>query len=699
MRSGSTWERPVDPPGIWSIAATALPLGVIKPRGWLRRQLEIQASGLSGHLDEFWPDVKESGWIGGAAEGWERAPYWLDGLVPLAFLLEDERLIEKVERWIGYILDHQAEDGWLGPQSQEQNGFHSNRDPWPIFVILKVLTQYAEARDQDVPGTRVYKAILRALRAIDTHLDHRPLYDWNQLRWGDLLITILWCRARVYDTVLGTLAERIHNQGYDWESHFQRFPFRYRSTSWAFDTHVVNNAMGIKTPGLWEVFTTGTVSADAVLEPIAVLDEFHGQANGMFSGDECLAGKVPSQGTELCAVVEYLFSLEQLLPYQADVRISDRLELIAYNALPATFSPDMWAHQYDQQVNQVRCAVTEDPVYTTNGPESNIYGLEPNFGCCTANMHQGFPKFAASLWVRTQDQSLRATTYAPCEVTVPTPKASGASQREIAHRFLENRRRNADRQPREGETTIRVETDYPLREDVRIVVEFSPSTEPAIPTLAIDLPIPTWAEGATVAIDGSSPSPADAGQIRRVELPTEGRHEINLHLPMEVRVERRYNEAVSIYRGPLLFALRPEERWTHLRGEQPHADWEVTPASPWAKAIGRQQAKSWGLVAKESGEVTRALTDMLSSGPTPGHTPGGQRDAGASPTPEFTVHEPPVAIPVWVKRCEGWALDRGAAAPPPNSPLDGEGPEEAAVLVPYGATGLRVAEIPWYSKG
>lgn len=72
---------------------TPLPLGSIHPRRWLFAQLQTQAQGLSGHLDEFWPDVADSGWIGDHAESWERAPYWLDGLVPLAFLLKDERLI------------------------------------------------------------------------------------------------------------------------------------------------------------------------------------------------------------------------------------------------------------------------------------------------------------------------------------------------------------------------------------------------------------------------------------------------------------------------------------------------------------------------------------------------------------------------------------------------------------------------------
>src|SRR5271167_4047763 len=70
-----------------------LPLGRIRPRGWLKSQLQIQANGLSGHLDETWPDVGvNSGWLGGSGESGERGPYFLDGLIPLAYLLDDDRL-------------------------------------------------------------------------------------------------------------------------------------------------------------------------------------------------------------------------------------------------------------------------------------------------------------------------------------------------------------------------------------------------------------------------------------------------------------------------------------------------------------------------------------------------------------------------------------------------------------------------------
>ena len=62
----------------------------LSPQGWLKNQLELQANGLHGNLDKIWPDVKESKWIGGDKEGWERMPYFLDGFIPLAYLLKNQ---------------------------------------------------------------------------------------------------------------------------------------------------------------------------------------------------------------------------------------------------------------------------------------------------------------------------------------------------------------------------------------------------------------------------------------------------------------------------------------------------------------------------------------------------------------------------------------------------------------------------------
>ena len=64
--------------------------GNLSPQGWLLKQLQLQASGLNGNLDKIWPDVKDSKWLGGDCEGWERLPYFLDGFIPMAYLLRDE---------------------------------------------------------------------------------------------------------------------------------------------------------------------------------------------------------------------------------------------------------------------------------------------------------------------------------------------------------------------------------------------------------------------------------------------------------------------------------------------------------------------------------------------------------------------------------------------------------------------------------
>ena len=79
-----------------------LPLGQVQPRGWLRLQLERMRDGLTGNLDERYPSVvgSRNGWLGGDGDGWERGPYWLDGLVPLAYILQDEKLIQKARPWI-----------------------------------------------------------------------------------------------------------------------------------------------------------------------------------------------------------------------------------------------------------------------------------------------------------------------------------------------------------------------------------------------------------------------------------------------------------------------------------------------------------------------------------------------------------------------------------------------------------------------
>jgi hypothetical protein len=121
----------------------------VKPQGWMKRQLEIQAEGLSGNLDKVWRDVRDSAWIGGDAEGWERVPYWLDGFIPLAYLLEDDDLIARAKKYIDAILTYQKPSGWICPCTDEEIPKY---DTWAVQLISKVLVVYYECSgDERIP--------------------------------------------------------------------------------------------------------------------------------------------------------------------------------------------------------------------------------------------------------------------------------------------------------------------------------------------------------------------------------------------------------------------------------------------------------------------------------------------------------------------------------------------------------------------
>src|SRR5579883_1313662 len=183
-------------------AAYRLPLGTVTPKGWLLDQLRLQSEGLTGRLDEFWPDVgPNSAWLGGSGEGWERGPYYLDGLLPLAYLLNDPRLVAKVKPWVEWTLTHQRPDGAIGPEK--------NKDWWPLMIMLKVLTQYQEATGDPrvIPLMEKYFAYQAA------KLPTVPLESWAIYRWQDELASILWLYNRNGDPKLLELARQLKGQG------------------------------------------------------------------------------------------------------------------------------------------------------------------------------------------------------------------------------------------------------------------------------------------------------------------------------------------------------------------------------------------------------------------------------------------------------------------------------------------------------
>lgn len=401
-----------------------LPVGSIQPEGWVKKYLELQRDGLTGHLGEIsaWLEKDNNAWLTtGGDHGWEEVPYWLKGYGNLAYILNDPKMIEETKYWIEGVFASRQPDGYFGPVN-ERNG---KRELWAQMIMLWCLQSYYEySQDQ-----RVIDLMTNYFKWQMTVPDDQLLEDyWEKSRGGDNIISIYWLYNHTGDAFLLELAEKIHRNTADWT----------KSTSLP-NWHNVNIAQCFREPATYYMQTGDSAMLKASYNVHHLIRRTFGQVpGGMFGADEnARLGYIdPRQGVETCGLVEQMASDEIMLCMTGDPMWAEHCEEVAFNSYPAAVMPDFKALRYITCPNHaISDSKNHHPGIDNRGPFLSMNPFSSR--CCQHNHAQGWPYFTEHLVLATPDNGVATAIYAACKATVKVGDGK--------------------------EITLHEETNYPLR--------------------------------------------------------------------------------------------------------------------------------------------------------------------------------------------------------------------------------------------
>jgi hypothetical protein len=627
-------------------AFVKLPIGSVKPGGWLRENLVRQADGLAGNLGQIsvWLTKKNNAWLSadGTGEwGWEELPYWLKGYGDMAYLLGRPEMRAETKVWIEGTLSSQRPNGDFGPVVRRKG----KRDLWAQMLMLFCL----QSAYEHAPDPRILTLMTRYFKWQLTLPDEDFLEDyWENSRGGDNLYSVYWLYNRTGEPWLLDLATKIDRNTANWRQ-MGNLP------NW----HNVNVAQCFREPATYALQSGNKADLAATYANFRLIRQRYGQVpGGMWGGDEnSRPGYTdPRQAIETCGMVEQMASDELLFQFTGDPLWAENCEDVAFNTLPAAFMPDYRSLRYLTAPNMVVSdAKNHAPGIQNDGPYLMMNPFSSR--CCQHNHGNGWAYYAENAWLATPDNGLAAVFFGENEVSAKV----------------------ADGQP----VTIRQQTHYPFEEQIRLTLQTAKPVR-----FPLYLRVPTWCAAPKLRVNGQPVTVSvKPGQYLKVTHLWRSGDRVTLDLPMRLTVRRWTANAnsASVNYGPLTFSLKIQEAYRkensattaqHDSGWQPSADpskwpaYEIFPGSAW----------NYGLVLPAAKPETAFRVV--------------KRPWPADNFP-FTPPSAPIELRATARRLPGWGLDQyGLCATLPPSPVKTDAPAEEVTLVPMGAARLRISAFP-----
>jgi sugar lactone lactonase YvrE len=632
-----------------------LPVGSIRPGGWVLKYLQLQRDGLTGQLGQIsaWLDKKNNAWYSGTGKGdhgWEEVPYWLKGYGDLGYILRDPVIIAETKLWLDKVFQSQQPDGYFGPRGKEM-------DLWPNMLMLWCMQSYYEySKDARVIPfmTHYFKWEMGVPDAqlLKTY--------WENSRGGDNLYSVYWLYNHTGDSWLLELAKKIHGNTANWEQAGQG-----GQTGKLPNWHNVNVAQCFREPATYYLQTGNKSDWDATYADFRLVRALYGQVpGGMFGADENARPGYddPRQAVETCGMVEQMASDELLTGITGDVLWADNCEDVAFNTYPAAVMPDFRSLRYLTAPNMVVSdSMDHSPGIQNKGPFLMMNPFSSR--CCQHNHSQGWPYYSEHLWMATPDSGVAAILYSSSEVNVKVG-AAGATVK------------------------LTEKTNYPFDEKIRITVN-------GAGRFPLWLRIPGWCDSAALTVNGASAEgfgARRAGGYARVERDWKPGDIVELRLPMKLALRRwdKNKNSVSVDYGPLTFSLKILENYQRMNSRtatQDDAKWQASadPAKWPAYQIFPGSAWNYGLVLTDQ-PLNQQFEVVKRAYPVNGLP--------------FVQEGVPLVLRAKGERIAEWGIDEyGLCSVLPQSPVADAGAVEDIELIPMGAARLRISSFPVVERG
>jgi uncharacterized protein len=529
------------------------PLRDVRPAGWIKRWLELQRHGLTGHLEvagfpfdtKLWacPSIPVASRHGAPWWPYEQTAYWVDGFTRCGLLLDDPDLIDKARRQFDYVLSHADTSGYLGPKSCKAP-MPAGR--WSHQIFFRAMIAWFQATGDT-----------RIVRALQRHYTGQR-FDYSGHRDVCNIEIMCWVYARTGDRRLVKMAEETW-AGYQatGEDDDRALRSAELAANRPASCHGVTFCETLKQAAILYMATGRKAYLRDAVNGMQKLDKWHMLPDGAPSSSESLRGITALDAHETCDIADYTWTAGYLLFATGEPGYADRIERAVFNALPGAVTKDFGALQYFSSPNQAVAARNSCHTLACAGGRWMSYRPKPGTECCTGEVNRVMPNYVSRMWLMRGEDPV-AAMYGPSRFQFERGAAAVA---------------------------ITQETNYPFGEEIDFCVQTDAPVK-----FTLWLRIPGWCRGARISVNGVAlRRTLRAGSFVPLARVFRQGDRVHLRLPMRVALRKWPGGGISVERGPLLFALPvPERRTVDNRdtNQSPRFPaWEMHPAGGWNYAL------------------------------------------------------------------------------------------------------------------